>query len=94
MTCSQHLFVDALQHSASSQSGTSSLAGSTLSLPKTPSTQQEKLNDRWVWEVLSSVIAVPCLVAIVTILALYQGKPLPQLPGLVSINSSVVIFTS
>jgi len=52
------------------------------------------MNDLWVWEVLSCVLATICLVAIVAILAVHQDRPLPQWPNYISINSLIAIMTA
>jgi hypothetical protein len=50
--------------------------------------------DLWVWEILSCVLATICLVIIVATLAVHQGRPLPQWPDYISINSLIAIMTA
>ena len=47
----------------------------------------------WLPEILSSLIATLALVAIIIILAVHQGKPLPEWPHSISINALIAIFT-
>jgi hypothetical protein len=49
--------------------------------------------DRWVWELLGSCLAVSCLVAIIAILATSQDTPLSE-QGSLSINAWISIFTT
>ncbi|KXH65228.1 hypothetical protein CNYM01_13633 [Colletotrichum nymphaeae SA-01] len=48
----------------------------------------------WWMEILSSLLAIGCLIAIVIILAFHDGKPLPHWPDLISINTMVAVFTA
>lgn len=48
----------------------------------------------WWLEVLSSLLALSCLIAMVSILAIHQGEPLPNWPDLISVNSLISIFTA
>ncbi|KAF6785203.1 hypothetical protein CSOJ01_15628 [Colletotrichum sojae] len=48
----------------------------------------------WWLEVMSSFLALSCLIAMITILAIHQGQPLPNWPKLISINSLISIFTA
>ncbi|KAK1955987.1 hypothetical protein LY78DRAFT_544774, partial [Colletotrichum sublineola] len=43
---------------------------------------------------LSSILALGCIIAMVVVLSIYQGKPLPKWPKLISINSLIAIFTA
>jgi hypothetical protein len=47
----------------------------------------------WVLEVLSCLIASIALAAIIITLVVHQGRPLPQWPHLISINSLLAVFT-
>jgi len=47
----------------------------------------------WYLEILSIIVAVCSFASITTILAMYQGKPKPQWPHLVSINSLIAVFS-
>jgi hypothetical protein len=49
--------------------------------------------DHWTLELLSCLVAVTCLVAIISILGSYQGVPLPLWPSWLSINTVVSILT-
>jgi hypothetical protein len=40
------------------------------------------------------MLAFACLVAIIAVLAIFQGKPLPSWPKMMSINSMVAVFTA
>lgn len=48
----------------------------------------------WVWELLSLLLAAIAFAAIVITLAIYQGRPLPQWPHQISINTLIAIFTA
>lgn len=48
----------------------------------------------WWMKILSSLLALACLGAIIVILLLHQGKPLPDWPKFISVNSLVSIFTA
>ncbi|KAH9234134.1 hypothetical protein K456DRAFT_1817095, partial [Colletotrichum gloeosporioides 23] len=48
----------------------------------------------WLLEILSSLLALSCLIAMITILAIHQRQPLPKWPDLISINSLISIFTA
>ena len=53
------------------------------------------LPDRsWLPEVVSLLLACVAFTAIVVTLAIHQGRPLPQWPGLISINALIAIFTA
>lgn len=46
-----------------------------------------KFNDSWAWEILSCLICLVCLACIVAVLLQYDGKPLPEWPYGITINS-------
>ncbi|KAF6840995.1 hypothetical protein CMUS01_03715 [Colletotrichum musicola] len=48
----------------------------------------------WWLEILSSLLALSCLVAMITILGIHQGQPLPKWPDIISINSLISILTA
>ncbi|KAF6816732.1 hypothetical protein CPLU01_13787 [Colletotrichum plurivorum] len=48
----------------------------------------------WWLEILSSLLALGSIIAIVIILSLHEGKPLPRWPALISVNSLVAVFTA
>lgn len=48
----------------------------------------------WYLEIMSSLLALSCLLVIVIILSIYQGQPLPKWPKYLSINSLMAIFTA
>ena len=48
----------------------------------------------WFWESLSCVAAALLLCAIVTVLAIYNGRPLPQLPFSISLNTVVSLLAT
>ncbi|EXF86189.1 hypothetical protein CFIO01_02248 [Colletotrichum fioriniae PJ7] len=48
----------------------------------------------WRLEMLSSLLAVGCVIAIIIILALHQSKPLPKWPGVMSVNTLIATFTA
>ncbi|KAK1446639.1 hypothetical protein CCUS01_12272 [Colletotrichum cuscutae] len=48
----------------------------------------------WRLEILSSLLALGCVLAIIIILALHQSKPLPKWPGVMSVNTLVATFTA
>ncbi|KAL0765067.1 hypothetical protein CaCOL14_012326 [Colletotrichum acutatum] len=57
------------------------------------------LSVEWIWsvwwvEMFSSVLALECISAIVIILSVYRGQPLPNWPKLISINSFIAVFTA
>jgi hypothetical protein len=53
------------------------------------------LPDRpWLPEVTSVLLACIAFSAIVVTLAVHQNRPLPQWPGLISINALIAIFTT
>jgi hypothetical protein len=62
--------------------------------PRTRNLSRNWWDRLWVVEMLSYLLAILSLAVIVMILALHQNKPMPQWPGLISINSLVSIFTS
>ncbi|KAL4997551.1 hypothetical protein BDV10DRAFT_201811 [Aspergillus recurvatus] len=45
------------------------------------------LNDHWIWEIVSCFVCLVCLACIVTVLLEYDGKPLPEWPYGITINS-------
>jgi hypothetical protein len=57
-------------------------------------TRLRYLDDRWIWEFLSCVVAFACIIAIAGVLATHSGKPLPAWPKLISINTMVAVFTA
>ena len=48
----------------------------------------------WLAEVTSLVVAWVAFVAIIVTLVIHQGRPIPQWPQLISINSLIAIFTA
>ncbi|ROV96076.1 hypothetical protein VPNG_09149 [Cytospora leucostoma] len=48
----------------------------------------------WTMEILSCVIASLCLAAIIGILSMHQGLPLPQWPYHITINALISVFTA
>ena len=48
----------------------------------------------WLLEILSCLVATAALSGIVITLLLHQGRPLPQWPSMISINSLVAIFSA
>lgn len=52
------------------------------------------LDRPWLLEVTSLLVAWVALTAIIVTLAVHQGRPLPQWPQLISINSLIAIFTA
>lgn len=48
--------------------------------------------DKWAFEIFCCIFALLNLVAMIITLAAHQDKPLPQWPGLISINSLVSVF--
>ena len=52
------------------------------------------LDRPWLLEVTSLLVACVALTAIIVTLAVHQGRPLPQWPQLISINSLIAIFTA
>lgn len=48
----------------------------------------------WCLEVLSIFLAFSSLVSIILILSIHQGRPLPQWPSFVSVNSLVAVFSA
>ncbi|KAK1672153.1 hypothetical protein BDP55DRAFT_771132 [Colletotrichum godetiae] len=65
-----------------------------------PSTPPDSgLTIEWIWsvwwvEMFSSVLALECISAIMIILSIYRGQPLPHWPKLISINSLIAVFTA
>ena len=53
-----------------------------------------QLADQWTWDILSCVVALLCVVSIVIILTIHRGRPLPQWPRMISINSLIAVFTA
>jgi hypothetical protein len=56
--------------------------------------RSHKFTDQWIWELLSCCVALLCLLAIITVLAIHRDRPLPQWPRMISINSLIAIFTA
>lgn len=48
----------------------------------------------WWTEICSSLLALGCILAIVVVLVVHQGRPLPGWPSLISINSLIAVFTA
>ncbi|KAI5457931.1 hypothetical protein BGZ63DRAFT_392189 [Mariannaea sp. PMI_226] len=48
----------------------------------------------WWLELTSTLLALSCLMAVVAILKIYQNKPLPDWPEMLSINSVISIFSA
>lgn len=48
----------------------------------------------WTKELLSSLLALGCIISIAVVLFIYQEKPLPKWPRLISINTLVAVFTA
>lgn len=46
----------------------------------------------WLIEILSCLLATVALIATIVTLAIHRGRPLPQWPHLISINSLIAIF--
>lgn len=51
-------------------------------------------NSGWVQEVASCFFAMLALAAIIITLAVHSGKPIPEWPRLISINSLIAIFSA
>ena len=47
-------------------------------------------NDGWLWEILSGVFSVICLIAIFVVLAVYEKKSVPQMPYNITVRTSHV----
>lgn len=47
----------------------------------------------WLWEILSTLLSIGSLIAIVAILASRDGRPMPEWPRLVTVNSLISFFT-
>ncbi|KAK1999210.1 hypothetical protein LX36DRAFT_490501 [Colletotrichum falcatum] len=62
-------------------------------ITKSPQVDESKWQTWWL-ETISSLLALASVVAIIIILSLHQGKPLPSWPALISVNSLVPIFTA
>ena len=58
-----------------------------------PKSRVPIFSNPWMVEVLSCLLASTALAAIIITLVVHQGKPLPQWPHLISINSLLAIFT-
>ncbi|KAF9876617.1 hypothetical protein CkaCkLH20_06025 [Colletotrichum karsti] len=54
----------------------------------------ETIWSAWWLEMLSSLLALGCIISIAIILFLYDEKPLPDWPALISVNSLTAIFTA
>lgn len=52
------------------------------------------LADYWVREILACILASLCLVAIVVVLAVHQGRSLPKQPKVISINTLIAILNA
>ena len=50
--------------------------------------------DKWALEIFCCIFALLNLVAIIIVLVAQQNKPIPQWPGLISINSLISVFTA
>ena len=48
----------------------------------------------WVLEIISCCVAGAAFVAVIVTLALHHDRPIPQWPGLISINSLISVFTA
>lgn len=53
-----------------------------------------RATDWWLWELCSLLCSVISLVAIVLVLRLHEGRPLPQWPFSITINSLVSVFAT
>ncbi|KAF6827133.1 hypothetical protein CMUS01_09138 [Colletotrichum musicola] len=50
--------------------------------------------ETWSIEIASSILALGCIAAVVILLSLHQGKPLPAWPKLISVNTLIAVFTA
>ena len=48
----------------------------------------------WAWEILSCCLSAGSLIAIIATLSVHDGRPLPQWPHLITINSLIATFTT
>jgi len=50
--------------------------------------------DTWMAELFSCLVALVALVMMVIVLAVYQGRPMPQWPRAISLNTLVAVFSA
>ena len=55
---------------------------------------QSTLYDWWLWEVLGAIVSVVSTVAIVIVLAIHNGKPLPIWPLSITLNTLVSVLAT
>ncbi|KAF6832742.1 hypothetical protein CPLU01_05976 [Colletotrichum plurivorum] len=75
-------------------SGKHALSPTEGSHPPTNSNSNRLYWQTWWLEILSSLLALSCLVAMITILGIHQGQLLPKWPDIISINSLISILTA
>ncbi|WDK12759.1 hypothetical protein CGRA01v4_04040 [Colletotrichum graminicola] len=76
-----------------SEGETSSHQKEQNALPRNDTTPESAWTVWWI-EIFSSILALACIIAMVVVLYLHQGQPLPRWPKLISINSLIAIFTA
>lgn len=54
----------------------------------------DRLNDWWLWELLSVILSVSCLIALVIILRVYEGRSLPDWPLGITLNTLVAVLST
>lgn len=59
-----------------------------------PNQSDSRIQQLWLWEVLSIAVAALSLAAIVITLVLRRGRPLPKWPSAITINALVAVFTA
>jgi len=50
--------------------------------------------DRWIWEICAMLVSLLSMLAIVLVLRLHEGRPLPTWPFSITINSLVSVFAT
>lgn len=84
-------------HAMLEQSGTDKL-GKLSEKTSKPGRRTERWSrfatDRWIWELCAMLMSLSSLVAIVLVLRLHDGRPLPDWPFSITINSLVSIFST
>jgi hypothetical protein len=51
-------------------------------------------DDWWAWEIVAAVLGVLCLIAICTILAVFDGHPQPELQWGFTLNAAIALITT
>ena len=64
------------------------------SSPEKPSLLQKGILDTWICESAALVFSIACILAIVIIASVYDGRPASQLPSSVTLNTMVAVLST